>query len=291
MVDPLNSSRLLMFYGGMAAPPGTSPMKIGRATASTADPFTWTKYASNPVYDGGSSISVDSAVLFGSTIYLYYTDPINTNGSSVKLATSTDGGFTFSPVGTAISPAGQGCTDGHTVSAGSVIRDDNGTWHMFYSYRSVDRGVLPGVRHATSADGITWAKDGCWDVLSRGAAGAPDSTYIEWHQVIKIGSTYVMTYDAYNGSYYSCNMATTDNLSAGWWTKSSANPTFPPTFHTGDFDQNHVGGCAFFQAGSTWYMLYSGTGAGQGGNTYNFGDWPMGIATLPAGKDPTSAIP
>ena len=42
------------------------------------------------------------------------------------------------------------------MSQGAVIRE-NGLWHSLYSYRTAKQ-VLPGVRLATSPDGMRWTK-------------------------------------------------------------------------------------------------------------------------------------
>ena len=42
IVNPSDSTQLIMLFTGLAAPVGTGPITIGRATASVSDPTTWT---------------------------------------------------------------------------------------------------------------------------------------------------------------------------------------------------------------------------------------------------------
>jgi hypothetical protein len=272
-----------MFYAGMAAPTSTGVMSIGRATATVADPFTWTQYASNPIISGpsGHSIRLDSVQRVAGTWYLYSTD---VDANDILLYTSTDG-FSFTPQGAVLTAGGQGCSDGSVVSQGAVMYDA-GTWRMYYSYRGAQ--TLPGVRYATSSDGITWTKQGCVDVISKGAAGQPDSQFIEWHQIQKIGSYYVLSYEGYDGTKWTENIAYSSFPHTGWQ-KSQINPVFAPS--GSGWDSHHVATPAYFQIGSTWYLFYQGTTAPQGGFSYSSGNWSLGIATLPGGLDPTSAIP
>ena len=96
------------------------------------------------------------------------------------------------------------------VNDPAVIRV-GAAWYMYYGYRTVSQ-VLPGIRVATSVDGRSWTKH-TGDVLSKGAAGSYDDHYIEWHQVFKLGTNYVMVYEAYDGANYSISLAqSTDPL-------------------------------------------------------------------------------
>ena len=67
-------------------------------------------------------------------------------------------------------------------------------WFMYYSYRGKD-GILPGLRLATSRDGKTWTRH-YNEKDPRGMGQVFKSTpgaYYEWHQVFKIGGTYVLS--------------------------------------------------------------------------------------------------
>lgn len=283
-VDPSDATKLIMFFAAMSAPVATGHESIGRATATVASPNTWTEYVGNPILGSASSgnIRLDSMQYVSGTWYLYSTDVINNN---INLYTSTDG-FNFTPYGgnPVLSPTGQGCTDGTVVSQGAVLKD-GATWRMYYSYRNGGI-VLPGIRYATSSDGQTWTKQGCADILSVGGPGSTDSTYIEWHQIQKFGSNYILTYEGYNGNNWSENLAYSLTPGSGW-AKSLANPIFSPTFVGGDWDQNHVATPGMYLIGAQWWLFYQGTNAGLG-SSYGTGHWSLGMAST---LDPSTAIP
>lgn len=276
-----------MFYAGMAAPLGSGIMSIGRATSTVANPTSWTQDPSNPIITGprGDSIRLDSVQLLAATWYLYSTD---FTAGTILLYTSADG-VSFSEYGTVLSGSGQGCSDGTVVSQGAVLYDA-GTWRMYYNWEGGGQ-VNQGIRYATSSDGKNWNKtngSACQNILSVG--GATDSAQIEWHQILKIGSYYLLSYEGYNGSNWSANIAYSSSPGQTWQ-KSAANPVFSPSGVPGSFDQNHVATPAYFDIGGTWYLFYQGSAAAAGGTNYSFSHWSMGIAALPNGNDPSAAIP
>jgi hypothetical protein len=275
-IDPSDSTKTIMFYSGVAAPLGSGTISIGRATGTVASPYTWTQYASNPIFtDSGASIRLDSMQLVGGTYFLYYT-----KGSGIFLATSTDG-FTFAPQGEVLTTAG--CSDENVVSQGAVLHDSSGTWGMYYSYRTNGGVILPGIRYATSSNGTTWSKSAgsnCADLLNV----APG--YVEWHQIQKIGSSYVLSYEYYNQSYWAANLAYSATL-GGVLTQSLVNPLFKGN----GVEENHVATPAYYQIGGAWYLFYQYSLAGFGGFTYINSNWAMGQALLPNGNSPLSGIP
>ena len=168
----------------------------------------------------------------------------------------------------------RGATTEPRVSQGAVWFDGT-TWTMLYAYRNGST-ILPGYRRATSTDGETWTKVGVGDVISLGPAGAWDSTYMEYHSINKIGSTFTLAYEAFNGTQYWIGMATASSL-AGPWTKSGLNPILEASQASGAFDQFHVATPTFFEVSGTWYLMF------QGGNVfspYGTSRWAFGMATL-----------
>ncbi len=265
--DPDDASNLIMFYSAV----GAGKACIGRATAAVSDPTTWTEYASNPIICDISR-RLDSVLLINGVYYLYSSDNDN---STVDLFTSADG-FTFvkHPSSPVLTPAGQGRVDGDYVGQAAVLKDGD-NWYMYYSYRN-GAVVLPGVRYAISVDGVAWTKGGAGDVFSTGSVGMSDSIYIEWHHAQKIGSTYLISYEGYNGASWSANIAYSANPISGW-TKSAANPVFKKSGTVGSFDRYQVATPAFFLINSTWYLFYQG--CGSPGN-YILCNWAMGEAVL-----------
>lgn len=272
MVDPSDSSKLIMFFAGMAAPVSTGVMSIARATASISNPFVWSEYASNPIISD-TSRRLDSVIYdTGSAQYYLYSSNMSTNG--IDLCMSSDG-INFTITSSVLTPTGQGRNDGTHVSQGTVVVE-NGTWYMFYSYRNGGI-ILPGIRYATSSNGVTWSKAGN-DVLATGSSGAgtPDSTYVEWHSISKINSTFFMVYEAFNGTNWTICGAYTNNIT-GSWTKSNANPLFRKSGTTSAFDEFHVATPFVYTNSSGSYLYY------QGANLlspYGNANWAMGVAML-----------
>jgi predicted GH43/DUF377 family glycosyl hydrolase len=87
-------------------------------------------------------------------------------------------------------------------------------WYSLYSYRTVHRRFCRGLRLAISTDGHALEeKSPGPDLL----VAAPESQYIEWHQIYKIGKRYVMLYEGYNGGKrWGADIAFSDRLTSGW---------------------------------------------------------------------------
>ena len=92
-------------------------------------------------------------------------------------------------------------------------------WYMYYSYRGQD-GTLPGLRLATSRDGKTWMRH-FNDKDPRGMGQIFESTpnaYYEWHQVSKIGDTYVLAIEVgtEKGKRWRPVIAVSKSPATGW---------------------------------------------------------------------------
>lgn len=283
LIDPQDPTKILLFFGGGGPGINGINLSIGRATASIASDLTnsasWTEYAGNPVIGIGPGVCgrrVDSVIVINANLLWLYSTNCDTN--DISLFTSTDNGFTWTldPASPVLTPTGQGRNDGTVVSQGSVFRDGLTTWTMIYSYRT-STVILPGFRYATSSDGKTWTKGGAGDILSNGPNGSSDVTLMEDHQIFKIGSTYLMFYDACVPGLCLESGAYSSSLTSGWQ-KFGANPIFQGSKVAGSFDKFHSTTAGVFQAGSVWYMLYTGNGNVQ--EPYGNGNWAMGIAVL-----------
>jgi hypothetical protein len=97
------------------------------------------------------------------------------------------------------------------VSAGAVVRE-GGKWYSIYSYRT-SSAVLPGLR--------LLGELGRWPAVDQAtrrgpALRRPESVYIEWHQIYRIGQRYVMLYEGYNGgTRWGADIAISDHLTRG----------------------------------------------------------------------------
>jgi hypothetical protein len=185
------------FNGGING----STYKIGRATSS--DGVTWSKNPSSPVLSPtatweGTILKDPWPLWVNGVLYLYYAGyRASTNRFQIGLATSTDGGLTFTknannPI---IANGGAGTVDERRAIFPTVLYDADETdsakkFKMWYAGRNASD--VETIAYAYSADGITWTKFG--KVLDLGTAGDFDDAILQPGDVKKIGTTYYLFY-------------------------------------------------------------------------------------------------
>jgi hypothetical protein len=191
IVNPSDSTQLIMFFSGMGSPVVSGVQKIGRATASITDPYTWTiSNSGNPVlsptlaWETGSGLRAN-CVLYNqsnSKLYLFYTGNDTSNG----VASSSDLGLTWTKLGQVLVPS----ADETAVSQLSVIIDGT-TLRGIYSFRTAG-AILPGYRYASASTNnwLSWTKTGVQVYFD------PDSRNHEFHHFFKLGSTYFLVYES-----------------------------------------------------------------------------------------------
>lgn len=261
VVNPSNSAEMWMFASVMDA---SGIQRIGRFSAVTSavenNTATWTydgrvllpgtgaQWDATNGLGGVTGIRLGSIVYTGGTFYLYYnSDAAVTDG--VGLATGTDGfAFTKSASNPILTPSGNGRNDGQSVSQPAVMLEGASTWTMIYSY--VGPPILPGLRYATSSDGIAWTKGGSGDIFSLGAL------YCEFHQIVKLASDdYLLL----------CEAGNTTNSFQIWVGRSKAvtgpytSPTQPwlsPSGTVSAYDRYHVATAHLFQMPSGNLKLF-----------------------------------
>lgn len=275
LVNPKDKSKLIMFYSGMKL--GGSAGAIGKAWANISEPFVWHEDAANPILTSDPNISFEAsairldAVLYNKTsdeYWIYYTGSnFKTHADAIGLATCPAGRDGYSQVATAnikrhdrnpiLSPQGQGREDETYVSQGAVFREKS-SWYSFYSYRT-SNAVLPGIRLATSPDGKRWTKIPGADLLN----AAPESVYLEWHQIYKIGKRYMMFYEGYNGgTRWGADVATSTKLTSGW--KKAPVTLIDQTKWSNYSDEFlfHVATPAIYQFNRKWYLYFQAAHSG-----------------------------
>jgi hypothetical protein len=299
ITNPKDTSKLIMFYGGghLIKEDG-GRWAIGKAWAEKSDPHVWHEFPGNPIIKPDPKIPFESsAIRMDCVLYnpdtdeywIYYTGGQNEPWSNaIGLAVCATGKDGYSHVNEEnirkyegnpiLSPTGQGRDDGVGVSQAAVIKSGE-TYYMYYSYRlsnTNESDILPGIRYATSKDGINWTKQGKGNLLGRGGKGSPDSKYFEWKQVFKAFDRYILIWEAFDGTTWTVCMATALSPE-GNWVKSSGNPIFQPSGIAGTFDEKFVATPGFYLINNRWYLFYQG--AKDGGN-YNYNHWDMGVAEL-----------
>ncbi|MFN0120924.1 MAG: hypothetical protein ACKV2V_10510 [Blastocatellia bacterium] len=275
LVNPRNPARLIMFYSAMQL--GGSAGAIGKAWADVRQPLVWHEDSDNPILAPDPAITFEiSGIRLDAVIYdrardeyrIYYTGSnARIKADAIGLATCPVGRDGYSDVTPAnikryagnpiLSPGGQGRDDETYVSQGAVFRE-KGMWHSLYSYRTAQQ-TLPGIRHATSRDGLRWTKTPGPDLLT----AAPGAQYVEWHQVYKINGRYVMLYEAYNGGVrWGANVAVSDKLTGGWRKLPGVFADQTAWANYADETMFHVATPAIYRIGGHWYLYFQAARAG-----------------------------
>ncbi len=141
---------------------GTSQSETSFATgyATSSDGITWTKYAGNPVLQGGPAGSWDdqggfpSTVLFDGTSFKMWYTGSDGNRFRFGYATSSDGIQWTKHANNPILDVGTLGTWDSDILFLPDVHFDGTTYHMWY-----DGFPGPGIGHATSSDGVRWGKD------------------------------------------------------------------------------------------------------------------------------------
>lgn len=164
--------------------------------------------------------------------------------------------------GTCLQPATTPAWDDKTTWTGSVVRDEDGLWHLFYTgTSSAEQGLKQRIGHATSHDGHHWQRVGTGLALDLDPALYEEHIPGHWHDralrdpwVIKDpeGQGWLMYFTARVPDRCEANeggaigLATSDDLTH-WQLQ-------PPVF-TGCFGQLEVP--QVFEHREHWYCLFS----------------------------------
>ena len=313
--NPKDPGRLVMFYSGVSAANRTVAT-IGKAWARVEDPWTWHQDENNPFLGPGQqgwdagTIRLD-AVLYipeEDAYYIYYSGATGPIHDRIGLAICPVGADGYSAVTAAevirwgdapvLAPEPAAPFFEEMVSQAAVLREWNAAaqgwdWHLYYSYRGRD-GILPGIRRATSRDGKKWTKQ--WhDADPRGMGQIFHSTpgaYYEWHQIIKIGRTYVLCIEVGPdaGRRWRPGLAVSLHPAQGWVQLNL--DLLLQTKWTGLYSDStlyHVATPALYQIGGQWY-LFAQACARPASNNYIDGSWELwcfdcglAIESLPGG--------
>ncbi len=168
-------------------------------------------------------------------------------------------------LGTCLTPSPQPAWDDWTTWTGSVVKDGEGLWHLFYTGTMHDlNGMHQRIGHATSTDMHTWKRVGtglCLDRIGPNARYYEEYTPGHWHDramrdpwVMRNpdGDGWIMYFTARvpgrsepnNGG--AIGFATSPDLNT--WTLQK------PVYDGGDFGQLEVP--QVFKHGAQWYMTF-----------------------------------
>jgi beta-1,2-mannobiose phosphorylase / 1,2-beta-oligomannan phosphorylase len=221
-------------------------------------PGAWTKLAGNPVLSTGTSGAWDdrwvfspSVILDSSTYKMWYSaNSAASTGMKIGYASSINGtDWTKPGVVSVLSPTA-GTWDANGVSYPTVIKEDT-TYKMWYT--GTDAANIGRVGTATSNDGIAWTKHGGNPVLSVGAAGSWDSSFVGMTSVVKVDGVYKMWYRGGSATGGGIGYAiSSDGLV---WSKYAGNPVIAGG--SGGWDTTPYHPEVIFD-GTGYHMWYSG---------------------------------
>lgn len=315
---PRDPQKLVMFYSGV---PKTNRVlcEVGKAWAYVSDPYTWHQDNANPIFSpskdptawDSKTLRLDCVLYIPEedAFYIYYSGSITNTQDHIGLAIcpAGDGYESIGPVTIKrfgnhpiLAPEPSAPFLENMASQSTVWREpgdapDTWKWYMYYSYRGKN-GILPGIRLATSSDGKSWKRH-YNESDPRGMGHIFDSTpnaYYEWHQISKIGKTYVLMIEVgiNKGQRWRPVIAVSAHPDRGW--QQLDVDTMIQTQWTGLYSDEtmfHVATPALYQFGEKWY-LYVQACALPPNRNYIDGGWDIWciaadrvIPTLP-GLDP-----
>lgn len=217
-------------------------------------------------------------------------------------------------MGTSFAPAESAAWDDYTTWTGSVVKDDKGTWHLFYTgtSRSED-GMYQRIGHATSTDMHNWTRVGdglCLDLTGPNASAYEAEHAIgHWHDRA-MRDPWVMRDPDGDGwlMYFTARVPDIAEPNAGGAVGFATSPDLqtwtlcPPVF-SGGYGQLEVPQ-VFTLGADKWYCLFCTAAehwseatvksAGETpvtGNHYLIGDSPRGPWRLPDAPFLDGAVP
>jgi hypothetical protein len=278
--NPKDPARLVMFYSGVPAS-DRARCFIGKAWALASAPFTWHQDEANPVFRPGTqgwdsgSIRLD-AVLYipeEDAYYIYYSGTTGLVQDRIGLAICPAGADGYSAVRPesiqrwtdepVLAPEGAAPYHEEMSSQAAVLREWNEQerrwdWFMYYSYRGKD-GSLPGIRLALSRDGKRWTRSfNTGDPSGRGQIFMPTpDAYYEWHQVSRIGQTYVLLIEVgtERGKRWRPVVAVSKRPESGW-VQADVDLVLQTAWEGLYRDDTiyHVATPALYRIGGGWYL-------------------------------------
>lgn len=315
--NPKQPGRLVMFYSGV---PESNRMvaMIGKAWADASDPYTWHEAPENPVFTPGAgwdrgSIRLDCVLYVAEedAYYIYYSGTVESIQDRIGLAicpAGEDGYAGISPetiqrhgLEPVLAPEPAAPYFEEMASQAAVWREWNDQaerwdWFMYYSYRGRD-GILPGLRLATSVDGKTWTRQfNRQDPRGMGQLfESVPGAYYEWHQISKIGSTYVLCMEVgpNRGERWRPVIAVSAHPDRGW--RQLPVDTLLQTGWNGvyrDSEYYHVATPAYYRIGGQW-LLFMQACSRPNSDNYIDGRWDMRVVScdrfIETGADPLPA--
>ena len=258
---------------------------LGKAWADVSDPFTWHEDANNPLLKPdpkraceGGSLRMDSVIydkcamnIGFTTLAVWATASIWRPAQRAKMVIATS----RPPISSDTRTTRFFLRKERDATTETACRRERSSAKMVCgtcSMRTGARKSLQGIRLATSPDGKHWTKIVGPDLIR----AAPEQAAIEWHQVYKIGKTYVLLYEGYNGgARWGPDFATSSSLTKGW--KKAPTQLVDQTKWPNYSDKTmfHVATPAIYKINAKWHMFFQAAPAGE----YMSQHWACGASS------------
>ena len=188
-----------MWYRGDQWVSPTGPIVLSLGYAESSDGITWVADPTNPILVPSPIGSWDSTYISAGTIrwegtgYRMWFTGCDDTRCQVGVATSSDGvDWNRSASNPVLTTGAAGSWDSRNVF-NPVVLEDGGVYHLWYSGSSLLSPNTYSIGHATSLDGVTWAKDPVNPVLTP-TLGTWDSRSILTGSVLMEADGYTLWY-------------------------------------------------------------------------------------------------
>lgn len=225
------TAKYLGFYNGQD---GVNPQMLGRSVSRDGVTFERDTAWNTPAFDVttaaygasyGQGLRAPCPVIVGDEIYLYYEGYDGTRYNIFLIILGMDGGIRRI-IETAVKENTTG-DEAHTVRRPTVMYTEGAAtpFEMWYSGGPTTI-ESENVRYATSPDGFTWTAQGT--LLTLGAAGTFDDTYISLGRALLIDGTYYLFYAGNDGTRWQGGYATSASPGSGFTKGNGGAPVLTP---------------------------------------------------------------
>lgn len=273
-----DSARYEMWFAASAFPATAwKPSRIG--FASSTDRLEWKAYPAavlEPTAGTWDSYNVDMPCVIreNGAYKMWYTGGMYDYEYKTGYATSPDGiNWTKHPGNPVFLPR-PGSWEAAGVHCGLVVPVPGG-YRMFYSGFATYIYSPEHIGTATSTDGLVWQRDTVNNpVLSPGAPGDWDDTWVFLPKILFHDSLYYMWFGGYDGYYANSRVGLATSRDGIAWRKYPGNPVLLPS--PGQWDGSMtLSGCVLL-VGDTLHMWYDAAD-----RPYSSYPWKIGLATSP----------
>jgi predicted GH43/DUF377 family glycosyl hydrolase len=146
----------------------------------------------------------------------------------------------------------------------SVLRDDHGRYHMWYS--GGERYEPDAIGYATSPDGKTWERVGDEPVLRSGLPGSWESDRVAGAHVFRVGDWLYAAYIGFANGFEASSIGFARSRDGLTWERHAGNPVITAGA-TGEFDSINVYKPFVLVQGGTWSMWYNASAPTSGTGT------------------------